>query len=219
MGAAGEVVGGKLGGNRGGVAGGVVGGVAGGGSAGAGAGEGGTAQLASLDGATAITSGPVAGGVELSLACSGGEGDGAASTMAATAERSATVGTSGMPGSAVTARTSGAAAAGLLLTTFFDLAFGTGAAGVNLGGGEVGAGSGGGARSTRVNIVDAAATGGWPPVFGALGKGSAAAAGAGVSAARSSGRFGASIRRSCQGKTKPGRPTPWPFKARVNSTA
>ena len=105
------------------------------------------------------------------------------------------------------------------LVTFLDLARGTAAAAGNFAGEERisgGAGGSGGARVTTVSIAGAAAAGWSADAFSALCTGSAAGAGAASSATR---RSGTSVRRSCQGKPKPGSPRPWPLKVRVSSTA
>ena len=175
------------------------------------AGAGGTAKVASSDRTKAITSGLGVAGDALSMGRSASSG--AASETLGAAE------TAGRSGAAVATGTAGVAATASGLAAFFGLAFGGVIAVCTVEGGEVAGGGGGGARSTSVNIAGSAAIVGETPAFCALGKGSAAATGGGVSTARSSGRLGTSIRRACHGKLMPGSPRCWPLKVRLNSSA
>ena len=118
----------------------------------------------------------------------------------------------GSTGSGAIAGAAGAAATVFDLATFFGLAVGVVAAGVSFGAG---------AASTSVSVAGSAATGGSTP---APGKGSTAGTGDGIDTGTVAGRStarssGISIRRSCQGKPKPGSPRPWPLTVRLNRSA
>ena len=159
-------------------------------------------KVALSDAATAITSCSGGGGCAATSGCEAGEGVGVG------------VGEGAVFGASVESGAMAARAAGstaflatfLGLLAFFGLACGTLATAVACGGG---------AGYTRVSTAGSAATGGSSPAFTALCRGSAAATGAGASA---TGTSGTSTRRSCQGKPKPGSPSPWPPKVRLNST-
>lgn len=190
------------------------------GSAGVGtSGAGGTVQVVWLDWATAITSsagvaaatavgtsvgitvGISVGGGEPSLGCSAGEGHSVGAAAAAA---------------------SGVAATIFGWTAFLGLGCGTLAAFFNFGGdADSGGGTGGAgsARVTTVSIAGSLAAVFSSAAFSALGKGSVTGAGAGRMAMRTSRVLGTSVRRSCQGRLKPGSPRPWPLKASVNSSA
>lgn len=161
-------------------------------------------KVALSDAATAITSCSGGGGCAATSGCEAGEGVGVGIGEGAGAEFGASVESGAMAARAAGSTAFLAAFLGLL--ALFGLDCGTLATAVACGGG---------AGYTRVSTAGSAATGGSSPAIAALCRGSAAATGAGASATRTS---GTSTRRSCQGKPKPGSPSPWPPKVRLNST-